>query len=242
MSGRGRPIVVRKVERADPAVVDGLAAMGSATVHEAIGRRGFLGPDIRPIQTGTRIAGTAVTALCHPGDNLMIHAAVETCQPGDILVVAVSAPSTHGFFGDLLATSVQARGVRGLVMDAGVRDTADLRAMGFPAWSRHVSCQGTVKATPGSVNVPVVIGGQAVGPGDVVCADDDGVVVVSRSETEWALEMSRQRLAKEEQARARLAAGELGLDMYGLRQQLAGMGVDWVDTLDDPEGQRPRSG
>ena len=233
MSGRGRPIVVRKVERADPAVVDGLAAMGSATVHEAIGRRGFLGPDIRPIQTGTRIAGTAVTALCHPGDNLMIHAAVETCQPGDILVVAVSAPSTHGFFGDLLATSVQARGVRGLVMDAGVRDTADLRAMGFPAWSRHVSCQGTVKATPGSVNVPVVIGGQAVGPGDVVCADDDGVVVVSRSEAEWALEMSRQRLAKEEQARARLAAGELGLDMYGLRQQLAGMGVDWVDTLDD---------
>ena len=233
MSGRGRPIVVRKVERADPAVVDGLAAMGSATVHEAIGRRGFLGPDIRPIQTGTRIAGTAVTALCHPGDNLMIHAAVETCQPGDILVVAVSAPSTHGFFGDLLATSVQARGVRGLVMDAGVRDTADLRAMGFPAWSRHVSCQGTVKATPGSVNVPVVIGGQAVGPGDVVCADDDGVVVVSRSETEWALEMSRQRLAKEEDARARLAAGELGLDMYGLRQQLAGMGVDWVDTLDD---------
>ncbi len=242
MSGRGRPIVVRKVERADPAVVDGLAAMGSATVHEAIGRRGFLGPDIRPIQTGTRIAGTAVTALCHPGDNLMIHAAVETCQPGDILVVAVSAPSTHGFFGDLLATSVQARGVRGLVIDAGVRDTADLRAMGFPAWSRHVSCQGTVKATPGSVNVPVVIGGQAVGPGDVVCADDDGVVVVSRSETEWALEMSRQRLAKEEQARARLAAGELGLDMYGLRQQLAGMRVDWVDTLDDPEGQRPGSG
>lgn len=242
MSGRGRPIVVRKVERADRAVVDGLAAMGSATVHEAIGRRGFLGPDIRPIQTGTRIAGTAVTALCHPGDNLMIHAAVETCQPGDILVVAVSAPSTHGFFGDLLATSVQARGVRGLVIDGGVRDTADLRAMGFPAWSRHVSCQGTVKATPGSVNVPVVIGGQAVGPGDVVCADDDGVVVVSRSEAEWALEMSRQRLAKEEQARARLAAGELGLDMYGLRQQLAGMGVDWVDTLDDPEGQRPRSG
>ena len=242
MSGCNRPIVVRKVERADRAVVDGLAAMGSATVHEAIGRRGFLGPDIRPIQTDTRIAGTAVTALCHPGDNLMIHAAVETCQPGDILVVAVSAPSTHGFFGDLLATSVQARGVRGLVMDAGVRDTADLRAMGFPAWSRHVSCQGTVKATPGSVNVPVVIGGQAVGPGDVVCADDDGVVVVSRSEAEWALEMSRQRLAKEEQARARLAAGELGLDMYGLRQQLAGMGVDWVDTLDDPEGQRPRSG
>lgn len=234
MSGHGRPVVVRKVDRADPAVLDGLAAMGSATVHEAIGRRGFLGPDIRPIQTGTRIAGAAVTVLCHPGDNLMIHAAVETCHPGDILVVAVSAPSTHGFFGDLLATSVQARGVRGLVIDAGVRDTAELRAMGFPAWSRHVSCQGTVKATPGSVNVPVVIGGQTVGPGDAVCADDDGVVVVTRSEAEWALEMSRQRLANEAQTRARLAAGELGLDMYGLRRRLADMGVDWVDTVDDP--------
>ena len=236
MSGRGRPVVVRKVDRADPAVVEGLAAMGSATVHEAIGRRGFLGPDIRPIQSGTRIAGPAVTALCHPGDNLMIHAAVETCRPGDVLVVAVSAPSTHGFFGDLLATSVQARGVRGLVIDAGVRDTAELRAMGFPAWSRHVSCQGTVKATAGSVNLPVVLGGQTVGPGDVVCADDDGVVVVARSEAGWALEMSRQRLAKEEDARARLGAGELGLDMYGLRRQLVDMGVDWVDTLDDAAG------
>ncbi len=236
MSGHGRPVVVRTVERADPSVVDGLAAMGSATVHEAIGRRGFLGPDIRPIQSGTRIAGSAVTALCHPGDNLMIHAAVETCQPGDILVVAVSAPSTHGFFGDLLGTSVQARGVRGLVIDAGVRDTAELRAMGFPAWSRHVSCQGTVKATPGSVNVPVVVGGQLVGPGDVVCADDDGVVVVARPEAGWALEMSRQRVAKEEDARERLAAGELGLDMYGLRQQLVDMGVHWVDTPDDPAG------
>lgn len=234
MSGRGRPVVVREVRRADPAVIDGLAAMGSATVHEAIGRRGFLGPDIGPIQSGTRIAGAAVTVLCHPGDNLMIHAAVETCQPGDVMVVAVSAPSTHGFFGDLLATSVQARGVRGLVIDAGVRDTVELRAMGFPAWSRHISCQGTVKATAGSVNVPVIIGGQTVGPGDVVCADDDGVVVVARSEAEWALEMSRQRLGNEEDARARLAAGELGLDMYGLRKNLTDMGVDWVDTLDDP--------
>ena len=236
MGERGRPIVVRTVERAGPAVVDGLAPMGTATVHEAIGRRGFLGPDLRPIQSGTRIAGTAVTALCHPGDNLMIHAAVETCQRGDLLVVAVSAPSAHGFFGELLATSLQARGVRGLVIDAGVRDTAELRAMGFPAWSRHVSCQGTVKATPGSVNVPVVLGGQVVSPGDVVCADDDGVVVVARPEAEWALEMCRQRLAKEEEARARLAAGELGLDMYGLRRQLVDMGVEWVDTLDDPEG------
>lgn len=233
MSDHGRPVVVRNIERADPAVVDALAPVGTATVHEAMGRRGFLGPDIRPVQSGTRIAGSAVTALCHPGDNLMIHAAVETCQPGDVLVVAVSAPSAHGFFGDLLATSAQSRGVRGLVIDAGVRDTADLRAMGFPAWSRHVACQGTVKATPGSVNVPVVLGGQIVGPGDVVCADDDGVVVVARSEADWALEMSRQRLAAEEKARARLAAGELGLDMYGLRQQLTELGVEWVDALDD---------
>ena len=231
MSDRGRPVVVRTIERAGSAVVDALATMGAATVHEAIGRRGFLGPDIRPIQSGTRIAGTAVTALCHPGDNLMIHAAMETCQPGDVLVVAVSAPSAHGFFGDLLATSAQARGVRGLVIDGGVRDTAELRAMGFPAWSRHISCQGTVKATPGSVNVPVVLGGQVVDPGDIVCADDDGVAVVARSEAEWALEMCRRRLATETQARARLAAGELGLDMYGLRRQLVDMGVDWVDTL-----------
>ena len=236
MSNRGRPVVVRKVERTDPSIVDALASMGTATVHESIGRRGFLGPDIRPIQSGTRTAGTAVTALCHPGDNLMIHAAAETCQPGDILVVAVTAPSSHGFFGELLGTSLQARGVRGLVIDAGVRDTAELRAMGFAAWSRHVSCQGTVKATPGSVNVPVVIGGHLVSPGDVVCADDDGVVVVARSEAAWALEMCRRRLAAEEEARARLAAGELGLDMHGLRQKLVEMGVDWVDTLDDRHG------
>lgn len=229
-------MVVRRVERAEAGVVDALAEMGSATVHEAIGRRGFLGPDIGPIQRGARIAGSAVTALCHPGDNLMIHAAVETCEPGDVLVVAVTAPSTHGAFGDLLATSVRARGVRGLVIDAGVRDTSDLRAMGFPAWSRHVSCEGTVKATPGSVNVPVVMGGQTVCPGDVVCADDDGVVVVARPEADWALEMSRLRLNKEAQARARLAAGELGLDMYGLREKLTEMGVQWVDSLDEPRG------
>ena len=236
MSDHGRPVVVRRVERAEAGVVDALAEMGSATVHEAIGRRGYLGPDIGPIQRGARIAGSAVTALCHPGDNLMIHAAVETCEPGDVLVVAVTAPSTHGAFGDLLATSVRARGVRGLVIDAGVRDTSDLRAMGFPAWSRHVSCEGTVKATPGSVNVPVVMGGQTVSPGDVVCADDDGVVVVARPEADWALEMSRLRLNKEAQARARLAAGELGLDMYGLRQKLTEMGVQWVDSLDERRG------
>ena len=233
MTGSGRPVVVRNVDRTDLSIVDALAPMGAATVHEAIGRRGFLGPDIRPIQRGSRIGGSAVTALCYPGDNLMIHAAVETCQPGDLLVVAVTAPSSHGFFGELLATSLGARGVRGLVIDAGVRDTAELRDMGFPVWSRHVSCQGTVKATPGSVNVPVVVGGQSVSPGDVVCADDDGVVAVARSEAGWALELCRRRLAAEQDTRARLAAGELGLDIYGLRQKLVEMGVDWVDTLDD---------
>ena len=234
-SGGARPVVVRRVERADGAVIDALAPIGAATVHEAIGRRGYLGADIRPIQTGARVAGSAVTALCHPGDNLMIHAAVETCRPGDILVVAVTAPSAHGAVGDLLATSLMTRGVRGLVIDAGVRDTADVRAMGFAVWTRHVSCEGTVKATAGSVNVPVVIGGQVVQPGDIVCADDDGVVAVARAEAAWALEMCRQRLVKEEEARARLAAGELGLDMHGLRPKLAELGVAYLDTLDDLE-------
>ena len=223
--------MVRHVDRADPEVVDALAVAGTATVHEAVGRRGYLGAQIRPIQSGARVAGTAITALCHPGDNLMIHAAVETCQAGDMLVVAVTAPSAHGAFGDLLATAVTARGVRGLVIDAGVRDTADLREMGFPVWTRHVSCEGTVKATAGSVNVPVVIGGQVVRPGDVVCADDDGVAVVARAEAGWALEMCRQRLDKEESARERLAAGELGLDMYGLRDKLAELGVVYVDSV-----------
>ena len=175
-----RHVVVRSVERADPATVEALGALGTATVHEAIGRRGFAGPHLRPIQQDVRLAGTAVTVSSHPGDNLMIHAAVELCQQGDVLVVTTTAPSTHGVFGELLATSLMARGVRALVVDAGVRDTAELRAMGFSVWSRHVSCEGTVKASPGSVNVPVVLGGTVVSPGDVVCADDDGVVVVPR--------------------------------------------------------------
>lgn len=228
-----RHVVVRAIERAAADVVDELAAAGSATVHEAVGRRGYLGPDITPIQRDARVGGSAVTVSSHPGDNLMIHAAVEVCEPGDILVVANTAPSTHGGFGDLLATSVMARGVRGLVIDAGVRDTADLRTMGFPVWSRHVSCEGTVKATPGSVNVPVVIGGQLIEPGDIVCADDDGVVVVARVEAAEALEASRARLAKEAGTRARLEAGELGVDFYGLRQKLVDLGVEYVDTLDE---------
>lgn len=229
MSIGNRHVVIRTIERADPAVVDGLAPVGTATVHEAIGRRGFVSPDLRPIQTDTKIAGSAVTVLSHPGDNMMLHAAVEVCQPGDVLVVAVTAPSTHGMFGDLLATSLQVKGVRGLVIDAAVRDTADLRQMGFPVWTRHVSCQGTVKATPGSVNVPISLGGISISPGDVICADDDGVVVVERAEAAWALEQSQARLAREVETRAKLEAGELGVDFYGLRQKLADLGVEYLD-------------
>lgn len=229
MSGRGRHVVVRTIERAPLEVVDELGSLGTATVHEAIGRRGFLGPALRPIQQGVRLAGTAVTAECHPGDNLMIHAAVEVCQEGDILVVVTTAPSTHGMFGELLATSLQRRGVRGLVIDAGVRDTAELREMGFAVWSRHVSCQGTVKATPGSVNVPVVIDGIVIHPGDVVCADDDGVVAVPADEAAWALAQSTARIAKEDDVRRQLAAGVLGLDLYGLRAKLSELGVEYLD-------------
>jgi len=226
-----RNVVVREIDRADPAVVKGLGAAGTATVHEAVGRVGFAGVELRPIQQDVRIAGSAVTVLSHPGDNIMIHAAVEVCQDGDVLVVVNTAPSTHGMFGELLATSLQTRGVRGLIIDAGVRDTSELRAMGFPVWSRHVSCQGTVKGTAGSVNVPVVLGGLLVNPGDVVCADDDGVVVVPRADAEWALARSEARIAKEEQTRAKLAAGELGVDFYGLRSKLADLGVEYVDRL-----------
>lgn len=228
-----RHVVVREIERADGAVIDQLGDAGTATVHEGIGRRGYLGPHITPIQQDVKIGGSAVTVSCHPGDNLMIHAAVEVCEPGDILVVTTTAPSTHGGFGDLLATSLIARGVRGLVIDAGVRDTADLRQMGFAVWAQHVSCQGTVKATPGSVNVPIVMGEQAIQPGDVICADDDGVVVVERDEAAWALEQTQSRLEKEAATRARLEAGELGLDFYGLRAKLDELGVEYVDSAAD---------
>jgi 4-hydroxy-4-methyl-2-oxoglutarate aldolase len=224
-----RHVVVRAIERADPAVIGALGELGTATIHEALGRRGFVGPQLRPIQQGIRLAGSAVTVSCQPGDNLMVHAAVEVCQEGDVLVVTTTSPSSHGMFGDLLATSLLSRGVRALVIDAGVRDTAELRAMGFAVWSRHVSCQGTVKASPGSVNVPVVLGVQTVHPGDVVCADDDGVVVVVRDEAGWALEQARQRIAREEVNRTRLAAGELGLDIYGLRQTLDELGVEYPE-------------
>jgi 4-hydroxy-4-methyl-2-oxoglutarate aldolase len=221
--------VVRNIPRAIPADIEQLASAGSATVHEAIGRRGFVGSDMRPIQQGVRLAGSAVTVSCHPGDNLMIHAAVEVCRAGDVLVVTNTAPSNHGMFGDLIATSLMSRGVHALIIDAGVRDTADLRAMGFHVWSRHVSCQGTVKASPGSVNVPVVLGGVVVMPGDVVIADDDGVVVVPREEASWAAEQALAREQKEAATRARLASGELGIDIYGLRPLLTALGVDYVD-------------
>jgi 4-hydroxy-4-methyl-2-oxoglutarate aldolase len=222
-------LVVRDFHRTEATVLDGLAALGVATVHEADQRRGALDPGIRPIQSGARIAGSAVTVSCHPGDNLMIHAAVETCRPGDILVVATTSPSTDGMIGELLATSLRAHGVIGVVTAAGVRDAAELRAMDFPAWARAISPQGTVKASPGSVNVPMVCGGQLVHPGDAIVADDDGVVVVPRDRSAAVLEAARARAANEEGKRAKLAAGELGVDMYGLRVLLKELGVNYVD-------------
>lgn len=222
-------VVVRSIVRADADVLAGLAALGVSTVHEADERRGALDPAIRPIQRGTRIAGAAVTVSCPPGDNLMIHAAVEVCRPGDILVVTTTSPSTDGMIGELLATSLRAHGAIGLVTTAGVRDAAELRAMGFPVWARAVSPQGTVKASAGSVNVPVVCGGRSVSPGDAIVADDDGVVVVPRDRAGDVLSAARARAAGEDTKRVRLAAGELGVDMYGLRALLKDLGVTYVE-------------
>ncbi|MEU3788328.1 4-carboxy-4-hydroxy-2-oxoadipate aldolase/oxaloacetate decarboxylase [Streptomyces fructofermentans] len=218
-------LIVTGPPKAPAKDVDALAGYGVATVHEALGRTGLLGAGLRPIQRGTRVAGTAVTVLSWPGDNLMIHAAVEQCGEGDILVVTTTSPSTDGMFGELFATALSRRGVRGLVTGAGVRDTEELRAMGFPVWAAAVSAQGTVKATGGSVNVPVVLGGQRVRPGDVVLADDDGVLVVPRERSGEAVEASAARTAKEEASRAAFAEGELGLDRYGLRGTLERLGV-----------------
>jgi 4-hydroxy-4-methyl-2-oxoglutarate aldolase len=229
-----RNVIVTGISRADLAVVDQLARLGVATVHEATGRAGYLGPGLRPIQDGMRTGGTAVTALCWPGDNLMIHAAVEQCQAGDLLVVTTASPCRDGLFGELLATSLAARGVRGLVIETGVRDVAELRAMRFGVWSAAVSAQGTVKETAGAVNVPVVIGGQVVRPGDAIIADDDGVVCVPRADAGQALEAARARAAKEDRNREALAGGQLGLDMYGLRDKLAALGVEYVKA--EPDG------
>jgi 4-hydroxy-4-methyl-2-oxoglutarate aldolase len=219
--------VVRNVDRAAPETIAALRAAGVATAHESAGRIGLLGPAIVARQAGTTIAGSAITVSSHPGDNLMLHAAVEMCRPGDILVVTTTSPSTDGMLGDLLATSLRAHGAIGVIMDAGVRDAAELRAMGFPVWTRAISPQGTVKASPGSVNVPIVVCGQTVGPGDVIVADDDGIVVVPRERAAAVLEKAKKRTASEQEKRAKLAAKELGVDMYHLRPLLADLGVEY---------------
>ena len=223
-----KPVIVTDPPRAALGDVDALAGFGVATVHEALGRTCYLGPGLRPIQRDARVGGTAVTVLCWPGDNLMIHAAVEQCREGDLMVVTTTSPCTDGLFGELFATALAHRGVRGVVTTTGVRDVAELRAMGFPAWSGAVSAQGTVKATAGAVNVPIVVGGQVVRPGDAVLADDDGVVCVPRERVGEALGAGRARLEKEEATRRAFREGELGLDRYGLRATLAELGVEYV--------------
>lgn len=227
-----RTVVVTDPPRADPDDAALLGSYGVATVHEALGRVGYLGPEFRPAWAGARIGGTAVTVLCWPGDNLMIHVAVEQCRPGDVLVVATNSPSTDGLFGELFATALARRGVRGAVLACGVRDVAELREMRFPVWSRAVSAQGSVKATAGAVNVPVVLGGQTIHAGDVVVADDNGVVVVPRTGVRRAMSAAQARVEKEAVNRAAFADGELGLDRYGLRDRLGEFGIRYV-SFDD---------
>jgi 4-hydroxy-4-methyl-2-oxoglutarate aldolase len=224
-----KPTVVRNIARPEPDTVRLLGELGVATVHEAQGRSGSMRPYMRPIYPTARAAGAAVTVLCHPADNLMIHAAIEFCRPGDILVVALMSESEDALFGDLLGATCQAHGVVGLVIDAGVRDTAELTAMEFPVWARSISAQGPVKATAGSVNVPVVCAGARVDPGDAIVADADGVVVVPRASAARVAAAGEVRRDKEERARERLRAGELGVEFYGLRAKLAELGVEYVD-------------
>jgi len=224
-----KPTIVRNISRADAGVIEQLGALGVATVHEAQGRSGLLRPYMRPIYPTARLAGSAITISCQAGDNLMIHAAIEICRPGDVLVVTTTSESTDGMFGELLAVSARAHGVLGLLIDAGVRDVADLTTMAFPVWAKAIHAQGTVKATAGSVNVPVVCAGAAIAPGDVVIGDVDGVVVVPKAISADVAKAGADRLAKEEKSRARLKNGELGLDFYGLRAKLAELGVQYVD-------------
>jgi 4-hydroxy-4-methyl-2-oxoglutarate aldolase len=231
-----KPTVIRHVERPPADTMHLLGELGVATVHEAQGRTGLMRPYMRPLYPAARLAGPAVTVSCPPGDNLMIHAAVEVCSPGDVLVVAPLSDSSDGMFGELLAVSCRARGVAGLVIDAGVRDTADLIAMGFPVWSKAIWSQGTVKAAGGSVNVDIVCAGALVHPGDVIIGDHDGVVVVRRESATEVAQLARQRQQKEEGTRDRLSSGELGLDIYGLRAKLAELGVEYLESKPEDSG------
>ena len=228
-----KPTVVRKIARPDAEVVRSLRELGVATIHEAQARTGLMRPYMRPIYPAAKAAGPAITISCHPGDNLMIHAAIEVCEEGDMLVVSTTSESTDGMFGELLAESARAHGVVGLVIDAGVRDVSDLTGMQFPVWSKAISAQGTVKATAGSVNVPIVCGGTIVRPGDAIIADADGVVVVKREAAAEVARLGGERAAKELKSRERLRSGELGLDFYGLRAKLIELGVRYVDELDE---------
>jgi len=230
--------VVRRIQRPDAGLIKVLGNAGTATVHEAQGRSGLMRPYMRPIYPAARVAGPALTVSCQAGDNLMIHASIAVCQPGDVLVVVTTSESTDGMFGELLGVSCQAHGIAGLIIDAGVRDTAELTSLNFPVWSKAVSAQGTVKSTPGDVNIPVVCAGAIINPGDVIVADADGVVVVPREKAAEVAQASEARLAKEEKTRQRLRSGELGLDFYGLRAKLEEMGVEFVDEADSKTAGR----